>query len=209
MNKQQMIKKILLTLVSVLLMGTSVSLLKIVDMGMDSYTYMNVSISEKIGWTLGHWQMLLNCLMFIPVLIWGRKQLGIGTLFNMILVGYTADFCGWIWGKLNLEGILTVPFIRLMIMLISLVVFIFAAATYMSTDLGTSPFDALPMMISEKLPKIPFKIIRFVWDSLAVVVGFIFSGEVKIVTILMVLFLGQTITFVRSKLNYNGRAFSK
>lgn len=200
LNKQQIIKKILLTLVSVLFMGISVSVLKIVDMGMDSYTYMNVSISDKIGWTLGHWQMLLNFLMFIPVLIWGRKQLGIGTLFNMILVGYTADFCGWIWDNLNLENFLMIVPIRVIIMLISLIVFIFAAATYMSTDLGTSPFDALPMMISEKLPKIPFKIIRFVWDLLAVVVGFIFSGKVGVVTILMVLFLGQTITFVRSKM---------
>lgn len=200
LSKQQMRKKILLTLVSVLFMGISVSVLKIVDMGMDSYTYMNVSISDKIGWTLGHWQMLLNFLMFIPVLIWGRKQLGIGTLFNMILVGYTADFCGWIWDNLNLENFLMIVPIRVIIMLISLIVFIFAAATYMSTDLGTSPFDALPMMISEKLPKIPFKIIRFVWDLLAVVVGFIFSGKVGVVTILMVLFLGQTITFVRSKM---------
>jgi len=66
-------KKVLITLISVLFMGISLSILNIIDYGMDSFTYMNLSISGKIGWSLGNWQMLLNILMFVPVIIWGRS----------------------------------------------------------------------------------------------------------------------------------------
>ena len=54
------------------------------------------------------------------------------------------------------------------------------------------------MMISEKIKKVPFKVIRFIWDAATVAIGFVFSGRVGIVTILMMLFLGQTVAFVRS-----------
>lgn len=193
------VKKIFITLVSVIIMGVSLSVLNIIDYGMDSFTYMNVSISKKMGWTLGNWQMLLNILMFIPVIIRGRKQIGIGTVINMVLVGYTVDFCNWLWSKLGFDSILDNDIIKIVVMLIAVAVFIFAAATYMSTDMGTAPFDALPLMISEKFAKLPFMIIRFIWDSTAVLIGFIFSGSVGVVTILMTLFLGKAVEIVREK----------
>lgn len=193
-------KKVVITLISVILMGISLSVLNIIDYGMDSFTYMNVSIAHKFGWSLGNWQIILNVLMFIPVIIWGRKQIGIGTVFNMVLVGYTVDFCMWMWNMTGIDKLLDNIVIKIIVMLFALVIFIFSAATYMSTDLGTAPFDALPIMFSEKFSNIPFKLVRTVWDLCAVLIGFIFSGKVGIVTILMVLFLGQTVEFIRGKM---------
>jgi uncharacterized membrane protein YczE len=194
------VKRVLLTLISVLFMGITLSVLKLLDLGMDSFTYMNVNIANKAGWALGNWQLCLNVVMFIPVILWGRKHLGIGTIFNMVLIGYTVDFCTWIWELINLESFLDGLVVRYIVMLPVLVVFIFAAAIYMSTDMGTAPFDALPMMISEKIPKVSFKIVRFIWDLTAVAIGFVLSGKVPIVTILLVIFLGNTIAFVRKNM---------
>ena len=199
-DKKTFFKKVIITLISVLFMGITLSILKIINWGMDSFSHMNVSIANTIGWSLGNWQILLNVLMFIPVIIWGRKQIGIGTVFNMVLIGYTVDFCTWIWDMLNVASWLNHIVVRVIVMLITVVVFVIAAATYMSSELGTAPFDALPMMISEKLPKVPFKVVRFVWDLIAVLIGFVLSGKVGIVTILMVLFLGQTVELVRKKM---------
>ncbi len=193
-------KRVLLTLISVLFMGITLSVLKLLDLGMDSFTYMNVNIANKAGWALGNWQLCLNVVMFIPVILWGRKHLGIGTIFNMVLIGYTVDFCTWIWELINLESFLDGLVVRYIVMLPVLVVFIFAAAIYMSTDMGTAPFDALPMMISEKIPKVSFKVVRFIWDLTAVAIGFVLSGKVPIVTILLVIFLGNTIAFVRKNM---------
>lgn len=194
------VKRVLLTLISVLFMGITLSVLKLLDLGMDSFTYMNVNIANKAGWALGNWQLCLNVVMFIPVILWGRKHLGIGTIFNMVLIGYTVDFCTWIWELINLESFLDGLVVRYIVMLPVLVVFIFAAAIYMSTDMGTAPFDALPMMISEKIPKVSFKVVRFIWDLTAVAIGFVLSGKVPIVTILLVIFLGNTIAFVRKNM---------
>ena len=192
------IKKVLITLVSVIFMGVSLSVLNIIDWGMDPFTYMNISISGKLGWTLGNWQILLNVLMFIPVIIWGRKQIGIGTVFNMVLVGYTVDFCMWIWGKVGFAKYLESTTVNVIVMILMVAMFVVSAATYMATDLGTAPYDALSMMISERLPKVSFTVVRFLWDCITVAIGFIFSGKIGIVTVLMVLFLGKTVEIVRN-----------
>ena len=197
-DKKNLVKRIIITFISVIFMGITLSVLTIINQGMDPCTYMNVSIANRIGWSLGNWQLLLNVIMFIPVILWGRKHIGIGTVFNMVLVGYTVDLCMWIWQKTSIEAwLLSMP-VRIVVMLVTVAVFVFAAAIYMSTELGTAPYDALPMMIAEKITKVPFKVIRFIWDAATVLIGLLVSGRVGIVTILMMLFLGQTVAFVRS-----------
>jgi len=197
-DKKNLVKRIIITFISVIFMGITLSVLTIINQGMDPCTYMNVSIANRIGWSLGNWQLLLNVIMFIPVILWGRKHIGIGTVFNMVLVGYTVDLCMWIWQKTSIEAwLLSMP-VRIVVMLVTVAVFVFAAAIYMSTELGTAPYDALPMMIAEKITRVPFKVIRFVWDVATVLIGLAVSGRVGIVTILMMLFLGQTVAFVRS-----------
>lgn len=198
------IRRILITLAGILLMGITLSVLRVVNLGMDSFSYMNVNIAKKIGWSLGNWQLLMNLLMFVPVIIWGRKQIGIGTLLNMVLIGYTVDFGTWLWKVTGVDRLLGEPVVRYAAMLIAVLLFILAAATYMAAETGTAPFDALPLMIWEKLGKVPFKVVRFLWDLTAVVIGFVLCGHVGIVTILMVLLLGTAVELVRDHV-FGGR----
>ncbi len=192
--------RIIATLISVFFMGFTLSILKLVNLGTDPFSYMNLSISARFGIGFGNWQMALNIILFIPVILWGRKQIGIGTVLNMVLVGYTVDFCLWLWEISGFETLFDSMVFRLLIMIPALAAFIVSASVYMSTDLGTAPYDALPFMISQKLPSVPFQYIRVGWDFTAVLIGFIFSGSVGVVTILMSLFLGQTVSLVAKKM---------
>ncbi len=61
----------------------------------------------------------------------------------------------------------------------------------MDVELGTSPYDAIPFIISKYVPKIPFRIMRIGYDFLVIFIAWIFGGHVQIVTILMALLLGS------------------
>lgn len=197
-NKKKL-KLTAVTFFSVIVMGFSLSLLNIVDLGTDPFTFMNLELSNALGIGFGNWEVILNVIMFVPVLFLGRKQMGIGTIFNMVLVGYSVEFFSWLWRHISFDTAIDTMTARLILMIPSLLIFVASAATYMSSDLGTAPYDALPLIISERLPKVPFRLIRFAWDAAAVVVGAAFGGRVRIVTVLMVLFIGQTVTFVKNK----------
>ncbi len=192
-------KRVLITLISVLFMGFAVSILNIIDLGTDPCTYMNMSISGHLGISFGNWQVLLNLFMFVIIFFMDKKQIGIGTIFNMLLVGYTVEFFSWIWELLGIDTMINGLFIRIIVMIPVLIIFIFAAATYMSTDLGTAPYDALPFCVASKIKKVPFKLIRFLWDCIAIIIGFLINRKIGIVTIAMALFMGQTVAFVKEK----------
>ena len=192
-------KTVFVTLISVIIMGISLAFLKYVNFGTDPYSYMNFSIAETIGWQLGNWQLLMNVLLFIPVLIWGRDQIGMGTLFNMVLVGYTIDGTMWLLDLIGFGAWMGQPAAPWIVMPFALLVFIFSAATYMASGMGASPFDAISIMIAHKLPKVPFTVVRFAYDTIVTLIGFLFGGKLGLVTVLMVIFLGVAVDFVAKK----------
>ena len=70
---------------AVIVMGFSLSLLVLVDLGTDPCTSMNLAISEKLGMGIGNWQALLNTVIFIFVIFLGRENIGFGTLANITI----------------------------------------------------------------------------------------------------------------------------
>ena len=135
-------------------------LLLLVDLGADPCTMMNRAISMKLGMTFGNWQALLNVILLVIVVIFGGKNLGFGTLANMILIGYYADFFMWIWNQVFPENLFQSMQVRIGVLIPAIIVFILSAALYMDVDMGTAPYDAIPIIISDHLPKVPFKVVR-------------------------------------------------
>lgn len=189
-------KLVLLSFCSVILMGISLAFLKCVDFGTDPYSYMNFAISNTIGWSMGNWQFLLNILLFLPVLIWGREQIGMGTLFIMVLMGYTVDGTMWLLDLVAFPPLMANPVIRWSTMFVALAAFILTAAIYLACGQGSSPFDALSIVIAHKFPKVPFTVVRLVYDTVATLIGFAFGGKLGVVTVLMVIFLGIAVDLV-------------
>ena len=78
-------------------MGFAISWLVPCRFGVDGFTALNLTISKKTGLSFGTWQAVLNCILFLIVIIVGRQYIGLGTVANMLLVGYTCDFFSWVW----------------------------------------------------------------------------------------------------------------
>ena len=193
-------KRILLSFAGVTGMGFFVSLLVNCNLGTDPCTFMNRSIAAKLGIMFGNWQLMINIVMFIIVLIFNRKLIGFGTLFNMVLIGYYVDFFNMIWGKVLPPNVFTDTVPRWGIFLVSLFLFMICAAIYINADTGVSPYDGIPIILMDKItgkfPRIPKTAVRICWDGLAIIVGVLFGGVPIIGIILMALFLGPLITAV-------------
>lgn len=206
------IKQILFMLVSVIIMGFSLSVLVLTNFGTDPCSAMNYGVSqwlsssgllrvfgiEKISF--GTYQFLLNLVLIIFVLIFKRSLIGWGTLGNMIVVGYTADFFSWFWH--HICGIpASLPLItRFFILIPGLVLFVISAACYMHSGQGMAPYDAIPFILSEqvteKTGKDHFRIIRLIQDFLCTMIGVLTGGAYGLMTFLMVLTLGPVVQTV-------------
>lgn len=190
-------RRLVVMLIGVFLMGFFLSFLIKVDLGTDPCTFMNLTISRKLGILFGTWQLALNAVLFVIVILFGKKCIGFGTIANMVFIGYIADFFGWLWDKTIPERYFTEFPSRAVIFALALLLFIISVSFYINADMGVSPYDAMPQIISDRvLTKVPYYIIRIGYDFLVIVIGVMFGGTPNIGIILMALFLGPIISVV-------------
>ena len=199
LDMKRLIRQIIGVLAGVMMMGFAISWLVPCAFGTDGYTALNLAVSDKLGITFGTWQALFNCILFIPILIWGRKMIGFGMFANMLCVGYVCDFFSWIWEIVLPENLFEPMWVRIVIVIPALLCFVFGAAIYMDMELGASPYDALPFVIHEKIGKVPFKLLRIAYDLLFVIIGYIFGAPFSAVTLAMAFLRQCKIAFVLVK----------
>lgn len=202
-------KRLAFMLPAVILMGVFVSILVEIGWGTDPASFMNLNIASTLGWGLGNTEVLVYGLMLVFTFIFGAQMIGFGTLANMILIGYVVDLCRWVWNNIGFAAFIAQSSlaVRIVIFAITLICFVFVAAIYINAQMGVAPYDAMPQIISDWIPKIPFFVIRILFDLSAVLIGVIaarfnpegIQGSV-IGSILMSLMLGPVISLVSNPL---------
>ena len=159
-------------------LGLFLSLLIEAGFGTDPCSFMNRNLASRFGLTLGNLQVVANAAMFILCLIFARDLIGFGTFFNWICIGYIADFFCSVWLKSGLHDFIlnseNLAF-RILIFAFSIFFFVVCAAAYMNAELGVAPYDALPVIISRAISRLPFFILRICYDMLAITIGLVAS----------------------------------
>ncbi|MCR4899255.1 MAG: hypothetical protein K5907_00370 [Treponema sp.] len=202
-------KRLAFMLPAVILMGVFVSVLVEIGWGTDPASFMNLNIASALGWGLGNTEVLVYGLMLIFTFVFGAQMIGFGTLANMILIGYVVDLCRWIWRNTGFAAFIydsSTP-IRILIFAITLLLFVIVASIYINAQMGVAPYDAMPQIISDWIPKIPFFVIRILFDLAAVLIGVI-AGKLNpegiqgsaIGSIIMSLMLGPVISIISKPL---------
>lgn len=92
LEKNSKTYRTVLVIIGVIIIGFGVSLLVRAGLGTDPFSCLNLGISKLTGKSFGTCQLIMNLILCLVPFIFSKKNLGIGTLINMILVGYTADF---------------------------------------------------------------------------------------------------------------------
>ena len=192
--------RMIMMLCGIMAQGLGLSLLRAVNLGTDPCSCLTQGVTNFVPLSFGTCQLLCHLVTFVFVLRYDLSMIGFGTIGNMCLLGYISDFFQWMWSLLLPAGFFQVVLNRYILLLPSLAVFLLGAAAYMCAGLGSSPYDALPFIISGHVRRFPFKIVRMLWDISFMAAGFVLGGDVGIVTILVAFFLGPIITGVQKKL---------
>ena len=189
-------------LAGVLMMGYALAFLILADLGTDPFSSLNMGFSRMVDIPFGTVLLTANILLFVVVIIANYRLIGLGTIGNMVLIGYTSDFFCWIWRDLLPDPAGYSLLTRLLILIPSFAVFAVAAAVYMTCDLGMSPYDAVPFIVTDKLSKkrgkkVSFRIVRMVWDAVITLLALCFGGTVGVMTVLVILTMGPVVAKIQ------------
>lgn len=137
----------------------------------------------------------LSLLMLILDLVLDKHYIGIATFINMFLTGYIADFSQALLNRFVPSPSLAV---RVLLLVIGVVVMCFASSLYMTSDLGVSVYDAIPIIISNKSRK-PFRFCRIGCDLICVIVGTLCGLLPGLGTLITAFFMGPLIELFNVK----------
>ena len=140
-------KKMIYMIMGIILIGICVASYRLAVFGVDPFTCMNLGISGFIGMSFGNWQLIMNIAILIVAYFTVRHCIELGTVVNMVGVGYIADFICWIVND-QLGITMTLP-LRIVLLAIGMLFASLGVAMYMTADLGIAPYDSVAFIIQK------------------------------------------------------------
>lgn len=202
-NKQKGIEiflKSMMSLIGVALLAMGAMLCKEGKVGLDPFTAINIGISEKIGLSLGTYQLLANLVIILFVFFLDRKKIGIGTIINMVGAGFMIDWFSYIYNSIfHYEPTILTSIVN---GILGLLLFTLGTSLYMCANVGVAPYDALAPIASKRL-KIKYRICRVVQDIGFMVSALLAGGPIGLATIIISFFAGPLISFWNNKISKN------
>lgn len=192
------VKRINTMVMSILLMGFAISVFSYSGMGVDPYTAFNMIVSAKLGISFGFFQMCMNGVILLLVAIVSKRLVGLGTVFNMVGVGYVCQFFTAIYDAVLPEN--NILAIRILTMLAGVFLLSLSASLYFNCDLGVSPYDALGFVIEENL-KLKYKWCRVITDLVCTAFAFALGGPIGVGTVVTAFFMGPVVSFCDTRIS--------
>lgn len=187
-------KRLFMTVVGVLTCALAVGFFKCSSFGVDPFQCFAQGSYGRFfsGMTYGTYYVILNAALLIIDLFLDRHYIGLATFINLFLTGYVVDFS--VWAISSVAPSPSLP-LRVVFLLIAVVVMCFSSALYMTSDLGVSTYDAIPIVISNRQDKVPFKFCRIFCDLICVSVGTLCGLMPGVGTLITAFFMGPLVDY--------------
>lgn len=190
-------RRILMTLIGVLITGFSVGMFNFSHFGMDPFQVCSFGVWMHTSLGYGTFYTLTNLLMLIGVFFVDRTKIGLGTMINIFLLGYMVQFSSWLFTTWIPEPLLIQ---RIALLLIGIVLLCFGSSLYFTANLGVSTYDAVALVMSEK-KLAPFPYCRISTDLVCTITGVLLGATAGIGTLITALFMGPIIAFFNNKVS--------
>lgn len=207
----KLFKKIIGVLIGTLIMGLGVAFFELSSLGFDGLSCVVVSLQELTSVTYSIGYLLVNLLFFILMIIFLRGQIGIGSVINYLLTGVFGDLFMFLFKVVGFSGS-SIFILNLLFGLFGVICLALGIALYANANLGVTPYDALPLIITKylKINKKPIKyhIARKMVDGACIlfglIVGIIILKQYHIFginTVVTLIFVGYLVSFFSKLVN--------
>lgn len=189
-------RRVSMMLLGNLFIGLAVALLRISMLGTDPFSTMNLGVSGFLDVSFAVYQLGWNAILFVIVLLFYKELIGLGTIVNMVGIGFISDF--FVYHFLQYFGDLSALPIRMTMMALAVLVISFGVALYITPELGMAPYDSLAFVIKKVTNnKLSFAYARVITDITCVAVGFSLGATVGIATVISAFCTGPFVQYLR------------
>lgn len=184
-------------LTGLFLYGTGIVLCINANVGLAPWDAFHQGASYVFGFTMGQASIIMGFFIIVFNFIFHEK-VGIGTVFNMIIIGSVIDL-------LMLNHIIPVLdhlVLQYLMILSGMFTIAFATFLYLGAGLGAGPRDGL-MIVIHKRSKKSVRFSRNCIEITVLILGFFMGGHVGIGTVILSFGMGYATQFVFKIMKFN------
>lgn len=148
-------------------------------LGIHPWDVLNVALSNRFGFTIGFWTIIVSSFLIIVSFILDRSYIKLGTFVNGLCVGLLVDFYMWL-------DILPEPshtWTDIFMMVAGITVMGIGGGVYNAGGVGSGPRDGFMLSISDKTG-LSVRGVRIIVETFVLLIGFLLGGPVFIFTFL-------------------------
>ncbi|MEY2420519.1 MAG: hypothetical protein QOI95_586 [Acidimicrobiaceae bacterium] len=187
-----MARRLIRLVFGLLLCGTGVSLMINADLGLAPWDVLHQGIAKHTSLGIGTVAIIVG---FVVLLLWLplKERYGVGTLFNVVLIGLTIDV---------LLAVLPddLPLgVRIGFLLVGTFLFGPGSGYYIGVGMGAGPRDGLMTALAARGYSV--RVVRTVLEVSVLAIGFALGGGVGIGTLLFAFTIGPNVHFWLERLS--------
>lgn len=180
MNKEKksltitILAKIFWVLLGTFFLGLGIACQNLSTFGQDSLSAMTFSLVYLVDNNWFNYSIcyfLINLIFFIIMLFLLRNRINIGSIINFVLTGVFCDLWLLIFSLIKLE--ITNTVLQVVIGLLGVILSSFGVALYAGANFGIAPYDAIPIIITKRIPNLKFKYAKMLIDLSCVIVALV------------------------------------
>lgn len=195
MLKKMDIRKCLIAVVGILMVGIGVAFNAMAQLGNDPVGIFYDGMRSALGLTqeqLGLASNLVNIVLTIVLFFAGRKYLNLGTLIYIIPYGMCVDLGTFLYSKIFVSGEL---FGRIVASAAGCLLLYTGVALFVAVEIGLDPMTGVAMVVRDVL-KWDFKKAKWLFDGVMTLIGFALGGTLGVITILTAITAGPMIQWI-------------
>ncbi|MBO5070970.1 MAG: hypothetical protein J6C37_11520 [Roseburia sp.] len=189
--KKMCIGRILVMILGNVIIGLGVSIFRLSGLGNDPFNGMVMAMGAFLDMPYANFQVMLNVVLLLIEIFAGRKYIGVGTFVNALLLGYFSTFFNFLLAHTVNEP--QAMWQRVIVVFLGVIVCSLGLSLYQGADVGVAPYDSLPMILTDRWPKVPYFCYRISLDALFALICYLAGGIVGLGTLVSAFGLGYFI----------------
>ena len=189
------VRKCLIAVVGILLVGVGVSFNAMAQLGNDPVGIFYDGIRSALGLNqeqLGLASNIVNIVLVVFLLLAGRKYLNLGTIIYIVPYGLCVDLGTFLYTKIFVVDAL---WCQILSSVAGCLLLYAGVALFIAVDIGLDPMTGVAMVIRDWLGG-DFKKAKWLFDGVMTLLGFVLGGKLGIVTILTAITAGPMIQWI-------------
>lgn len=174
-----------------IIIAFGIELMRRANLGLNPWGIFHSGIALATGISFGRAAQLTGLVLIILSSLY-RYYPGIGTILNMMFIGYFVDLIH------SFELMMTVEdsfLVSLFVLLLGNIVFSFGIYFYLTARLGAGPRDGVMLALMKITGKGP-EIIKTSLEAFVLITGFLLGGDLGIGTVILALTGGVILRFI-------------